>query len=106
MSRPKAWMSWSTGKDSAWALKAARSQGFEIVALLSTLNAQFKRVAMHGVREELLDAQAEALGLPLVISAGQPWSSPSWSSFRFLLGSISASGRTPLTTTIIAWMTN
>lgn len=75
MSRPKAWMSWSTGKDSAWALKAARSQGFETVALLSTLNAQFKRVAMHGVREELLDAQAEALGLPLV-KVPLPWPCP------------------------------
>src|SRR5512143_127600 len=75
MSRPKAWMSWSTGKDSAWALKAARSQGFETVALLSTLNAQFKRVAMHGVREELLDARAEALGLPLV-KVPLPWPCP------------------------------
>ncbi len=68
-------MSWSSGKDSAWALHVARQQGLEIVALLSTLNAQFRRVAMHGVREELLDAQAESLGLPLV-KVPLPWPCP------------------------------
>ena len=67
MSRPKAWMSWSTGKDSAWALHVTRERGeVEIVALLTTVNAAYARVAMHAVREALLDAQAEALGLPLV----------------------------------------
>ncbi len=71
----KAWMSWSSGKDSAWALHVARQQGLEIVALLSTLNAEFRRVAMHGVREELLDAQAESLGLPLV-KVPLPWPCP------------------------------
>jgi uncharacterized protein (TIGR00290 family) len=75
VSRPKAWMAWSTGKDSAWALDVARRQGLEIVALLTTLNSQFKRVAMHGVREELLDAQARALGLPLV-KVPLPWPCP------------------------------
>jgi uncharacterized protein (TIGR00290 family) len=71
--RPKAWMSWSTGKDSAWALHVARQQGeVEIVAILTTLNAKFRRVAMHGVREELLDAQAEALDLPL-FKVPLPW---------------------------------
>lgn len=76
MKRAKAWMSWSTGKDSAWALDVARQQGeVEIVALLSTLNAKFARVAMHGVREELLDAQAEAIGLPL-IKVPLPWPCP------------------------------
>jgi len=74
--RPKAWMSWSTGKDSAWALHVVRQQpDVEIVALLSTLNAKFARVAMHGVREELLDAQAAALGLPLV-KVPLPWPCP------------------------------
>ncbi|HET7840882.1 MAG TPA: ATP-binding protein, partial [Terriglobia bacterium] len=57
------------------ALHVARRQGLEIVALLSTLNAEFRRVAMHGVREELLDAQAEALGLPLV-KVPLPWPCP------------------------------
>jgi len=60
-------MSWSTGKDSAWALHVTRQRGeFDIVALLTTVNAAYARVAMHAVREALLDAQAEALGLPLV----------------------------------------
>lgn len=75
MNRLKAWMSWSSGKDSAWALHVARQQGLEIVALLTTLNSQFKRVAMHGVREELLDAQAESLDLPLV-KVPLPWPCP------------------------------
>ncbi len=67
MSRPKAWMSWSTGKDSAWALDIIRRQGeVEVVALLTTINTSSARVAMHAVRETLLEAQAEALGLPLV----------------------------------------
>jgi uncharacterized protein (TIGR00290 family) len=73
MNRMKAWMSWSSGKDSAWALHVARQQGdVEIVALLTTLNLNFGRVAMHGVREEMLDAQADALGLPL-IKVPLPW---------------------------------
>jgi uncharacterized protein (TIGR00290 family) len=76
MRQKKAWMSWSTGKDSAWALEVARRQGeCEIVALLTTVNEKFGRVAMHGVREELLDAQAESLGLPL-IKVPLPWPCP------------------------------
>jgi uncharacterized protein (TIGR00290 family) len=60
-------MSWSTGKDSAWALHTAQRQHeVEIVALLTTVNAAAARVAMHAVRQSLLDAQAKALGLPLV----------------------------------------
>jgi uncharacterized protein (TIGR00290 family) len=63
--RPKAVMSWSTGKDSAFALHEARRSGaFEIVGLLTTVTATFGRVSMHGVREQLLDCQAEALELP------------------------------------------
>src|SRR5438046_7083758 len=70
---PKAWMSWSTGKDSAWALHVIRKQQqqqqqqqVEIVALLTTVNASAARVAMHAVRQSLLDAQAATLGLPVV----------------------------------------
>lgn len=67
MSRAKAWFSWSTGKDSAWALHEARARGeFEVVRLLTTVNSANRRVAMHAVRESLLDAQADALGLPLL----------------------------------------
>ena len=63
-----AWMSWSSGKDSTLALEVARRQlGMEVVALLSTVNADADRVAMHAVRRDLLEAQAERLGLPLHI---------------------------------------
>jgi len=66
MTRPKALLSWSSGKDAAWALQALRLAGeVEVVGLLTTTNAAFERVAMHGVREALLEAQAEAVGLPL-----------------------------------------
>jgi uncharacterized protein (TIGR00290 family) len=65
--RPKAWLAWSSGKDSAWALHAVRQAGeFEVVALLTTVNRTHGRVAMHAVRESLLEMQAEAAGLPLV----------------------------------------
>lgn len=67
MSKPKAWLSWSTGKDSAWALHVTRQHGeVEVVALLTIVNTAYNRVAMHAVREALLDAQAHAVGLPLV----------------------------------------
>jgi uncharacterized protein (TIGR00290 family) len=63
----RAWMSWSSGKDSAYALAVARKRAdLEIVALLTTVTEAFGRVSMHGVREELLLAQARATGLPLV----------------------------------------
>jgi len=66
MTRPKALLSWSSGKDAAWALHVLREQGeVEVVGLLTTTNETFGRVAMHGVREELLEAQTEAVGLPL-----------------------------------------
>ena len=59
-------LSWSSGKDSAWTLHVLRSTpGIEVVGLLTTINAAHGRVAMHAVREELLEAQAAAAGLPL-----------------------------------------
>ncbi|MGA8937669.1 MAG: ATP-binding protein [Acidobacteriaceae bacterium] len=59
-------LSWSGGKDSAWALHLLRQDPeFEVVGLLTTVNEHFHRVAMHGFREELLDLQGEAAGLPL-----------------------------------------
>ncbi|MFZ0295764.1 MAG: ATP-binding protein [Candidatus Sulfotelmatobacter sp.] len=62
----KALLSWSSGKDSAWTLHVLRqSNEYEIVGLLTTINASFDRVAMHGVRRELVEAQATAAGLPL-----------------------------------------
>jgi uncharacterized protein (TIGR00290 family) len=59
-------VSWSGGKDSAWALHLLLQQPeYEVVGLLTTINAHFGRVAMHGFRRELLEQQAEAAGLPL-----------------------------------------
>jgi len=66
-------LSWSSGKDAAWSLHLLRQRPeVEVVGLLTTLNAEFDRVAMHAVRSELLRMQAEAAGLPL-ITAGLPW---------------------------------
>jgi uncharacterized protein (TIGR00290 family) len=57
---------WSGGKDSALALNRLRQdERYEVVSLLTTCNGHFQRVSMHGVRLELLEQQAEALGLPL-----------------------------------------
>ena len=59
-------LSWSSGKDSAWALHLLRQDpAIEVVALVTTLNEQFDRVAMHAVRRELLERQAESAGVPL-----------------------------------------
>jgi uncharacterized protein (TIGR00290 family) len=59
-------MCWSSGKDSAWALHVVRRCAeVEVVGLLTTITAPYQRVAMHGVRDEVLAAQAAALGLPL-----------------------------------------
>jgi uncharacterized protein (TIGR00290 family) len=63
--RPKALIAWSSGKDSAWALHEARRAGdCEIVGALTTVTETFGRVSMHGVREEILAAQLDAVGLP------------------------------------------
>lgn len=62
----KVLLSWSSGKDSAWALHTLRAQAdVEVCGLLTTVNRAHGRVVMHAVREKLLDAQAKALGLPL-----------------------------------------
>jgi uncharacterized protein (TIGR00290 family) len=59
-------LSWSSGKDSAWALQVLRQQpGLEVVGLLTTFNDAANRVAMHAVRRALVDAQAKAARLPL-----------------------------------------
>jgi uncharacterized protein (TIGR00290 family) len=64
--KPRAWMSWSSGKDSAHALSAVRRAGeLDLVALVTTMSAAYDRVAMHAVRRTLLARQAAALGLPL-----------------------------------------
>lgn len=64
--KQKILLSWSSGKDSAWALHVLRQSGrIEVVGLLSTINTQFQRVAMHGTRHALLKAQADAARVPL-----------------------------------------
>jgi uncharacterized protein (TIGR00290 family) len=66
-------LSWSSGKDSAWALHVLRQQpDIELAGLLTTLNTEFQRVAMHGTRRSVLEAQAAAVQLPLWI-VPLPW---------------------------------
>jgi uncharacterized protein (TIGR00290 family) len=84
MSWARAVVSWSSGKDSAWALRAAAADWgrMEIVGLLTTTSTApagpgqasepVERVSMHGVRRSLLDAQARALGLPQYV-VDLPW---------------------------------
>ncbi len=63
----KTLLSWSSGKDSAYALWTARQDpGLEVVGLLTTLNSSVDRVSMHAVRRSVLEAQARAAGLPLL----------------------------------------
>lgn len=58
---------WSAGKDSAMALHTIlNDQSFELVALVTTLNEEYKRISMHGIPERILDLQCEALGLPII----------------------------------------
>lgn len=59
-------LSWSSGKDSAWTLHVLQQQpDADIIGLLTTLNEEADRVAMHAVRHEILRAQAESVGIPL-----------------------------------------
>lgn len=68
MGAQKTWLWWSSGKDSAWALHTLRDRtDFEVEALVTSVNVTANRVAMHAVRVELLRAQSEALGLPLIL---------------------------------------
>lgn len=61
----KTLLAWSSGKDSAWTLHVLRKRGIAVAALLTTINEAMDRVAMHGVRREVLEMQAEAVGVPL-----------------------------------------
>lgn len=58
-------LSWSAGKDSAWTLHTLRDRHIDVVALLTTINADTGRVSMQGVSRPLLHLQAEAVGLPV-----------------------------------------
>lgn len=62
----KSLVSWSSGKDSAWTVHTLRQRrDIEIGALLTTINERAQRVAMHGVRVDVLKAQADSIGVPL-----------------------------------------
>ncbi|PYV91465.1 MAG: ATP-binding protein [Acidobacteria bacterium] len=66
-------LSWSSGKDSAWSLHLLRRHAeYEIAGLLTTFNQAANRVAMHAVRRELVEAQADAAGVPLW-AVDLPW---------------------------------
>lgn len=65
--KEKAIFNWSGGKDSALCLyKIMQAQQYDIECLLTTVNEQYQRISMHGVRVDLLDAQAKSIGLPSV----------------------------------------
>lgn len=66
--KKKALFNWSSGKDSSLALyKTLQNLEIEIAYLLTSVNQQYQRISMHGVRVELLEQQAESIGLPLEI---------------------------------------
>jgi uncharacterized protein (TIGR00290 family) len=66
-------LSWSGGKDAAWTLHRLRADpGCEVVGLLTTVTDGYERIAMHGIRRDILQAQAVAAGLPLVESRIPP----------------------------------
>ncbi len=69
-------VSWSSGKDSAWALHVLKqTRGVEVIALITTFNCAADRVAMHAVRRSLVEEQARRFALPLW-SAELPWPCP------------------------------
>lgn len=76
MAKRRAWMSWSSGKDSTLALHRVRAGPEpDVVGLLTTVSETAQRVAMHGVRRQLLEAQADSLRLPLHV-VELPWPCP------------------------------
>jgi uncharacterized protein (TIGR00290 family) len=73
MSKTRVLLSWSSGKDSAWTLyRLQQNPEVEVFGLLTTFNEAADRVAMHAVRRELVQAQAEAVGVPL-FGVQLPW---------------------------------
>ena len=62
----KAYFNWSSGKDSALALyKVQQQKEFDVVKLITNVNEDYQRVSMHGLHEDLLEAQVKIIGLPL-----------------------------------------
>jgi uncharacterized protein (TIGR00290 family) len=90
-------LSWSSGKDSAWALHALRrSHPQALAGLLTTINESAQRVSMHAVRRDLLEAQARAAGLPLhVVPIPDPCSNDEYEArMRKLVGQVAQDGFT------------
>lgn len=71
----KVLLSWSSGKDSAWALHLLRTSGAQVAGLLTSFSLRDDRVAVHGVPRELVAAQAASAGLP-VHEVALPWPCP------------------------------
>lgn len=65
-------LSWSSGKDAAWALHLLRQQGADVSVLVTTITREFDRVAMHGIRRSVVRRQAALVDLPLV-EVELPW---------------------------------
>ncbi len=90
--RKRTLLSWSSGKDSAWALHVLRQDPqIELAGIFTTINAKYQRVAMHAVRLSLLKLQAEAAGLPLqLIEIPDPCSNEEYESAmqQFVEGAI------------------
>lgn len=89
-------MSWSGGKDSALALhRLQQDPRYEVVGLLTTMSLEHRRISHHGVREDLLDLQAEALGLPLtkVCFPPAPGLPPTMEAFAKAMGEVLAMAR-------------
>ena len=81
-------LSWSSGKDSAWALQVLRAQpDIELAGLLTTFNREADRVAMHAVRRELVEMQAAAVSLPLY-PVELPWPCPNEEYENILTGAL------------------
>ncbi len=82
MSKKRVLLSWSSGKDSAWSLQVLRRDPeIEVVGLLTTVNVEFDRVAMHAVRRNLLQLQAEAAGIdPWIVELPHPCSNEQYES--------------------------
>jgi len=65
--KPSILVSWSGGKDAAFTLHELRQrEDFDVVALVTTVTSGYERIAMHGIRRDLLQAQARAVGVPVI----------------------------------------
>ena len=97
MPRRRVLLSWSSGKDCAWALHTLRRDpDAEVVGLLTTVNTTHDRVAMHSTRRAILEAQASSIGLPLQIIP-LPWPCPNEVYEQTMTAAIEAAHQTGVT---------